>query len=185
MNTNQPVAPEGRLLDWRSAYGFLRDAGQYSLAKALSLDVIALETEVADLKERNNFLVAAGQHWLTVGRENDELRAEVATLREQWIKTSHEITQVLGKALRYPWLKDDQKNFPGTTEADGVCVGEHVPESLASEAADCIAALRKQLEESQRLHEIEYRRNLVLQRDNSALRVKAELAAEIRQRPAP
>lgn len=57
------------------------------------------------------------------------------------ILQSHEIEQVLGKALKYPWFKDDQKNFPDTTEEDGVCVGEHVPETLAAEAADRIKEL--------------------------------------------
>ncbi len=36
-------------------------------------------------------------------------------------------------------------NFPGATEADGVCVGEHVPESLAVEAAARIKLLERQL----------------------------------------
>jgi hypothetical protein len=55
-------------------------------------------------------------------------------------KRSHEIEQVLGKALGYPWFKDDQRNFPGTTEADGVCVGEHVDITLAMEASAQLAA---------------------------------------------
>lgn len=46
-----------------------------------------------------------------------------------------EVEQILGKALGYPWYKDDQKNFPGATEADGVCVGEHTVPTLAFEAA--------------------------------------------------
>lgn len=58
----------------------------------------------------------------------------------------HEIEQTLGKALGYPWFKDDQKNFPGSTEADGVCVGDHVPESLAAEAATRIRSLEQQVE---------------------------------------
>jgi polyhydroxyalkanoate synthesis regulator phasin len=53
-----------------------------------------------------------------------------------------EVEQILGRALGYPLYADDQKNFPGTTEADGVCVGEHVPASLADEAAGEIARLR-------------------------------------------
>jgi predicted DNA-binding protein (MmcQ/YjbR family) len=53
-----------------------------------------------------------------------------------------EVEQVLGRALGYPLYADDQKNFPGTTEADGVCVGDHVPASLADEAAREIARLR-------------------------------------------
>jgi hypothetical protein len=52
-----------------------------------------------------------------------------------YYELANEVEQVLGKALGYPRYSDDQKNFPGTTEADGVCVGENVPESLLSEAA--------------------------------------------------
>lgn len=46
-----------------------------------------------------------------------------------------EIEQVLGKALGYPWFKDDPKNFPNATADDGVCVGDNVPITLALEAA--------------------------------------------------
>lgn len=56
-------------------------------------------------------------------------------------KSSHEIEQTLGRALGYPWFKDDRKNFPGATEEDGVCVGDHVAESLAAEAAKRIKEL--------------------------------------------
>jgi hypothetical protein len=53
-------------------------------------------------------------------------------------KELNEVEQLLGKALNYFWYKDDQKNFPGATEKDGVCVGEHVPASIAAEAANTI-----------------------------------------------
>lgn len=43
--------------------------------------------------------------------------------------------QIAGKALGYPWFKDDQKNFPGATEADGVCIGEHAGETIVEELA--------------------------------------------------
>ena len=56
-------------------------------------------------------------------------------------KEGHPVEQALGKALRYPWFRDDRKSFPDATEADGVCVGEHVPGTLAEEAAARIAAL--------------------------------------------
>ena len=49
----------------------------------------------------------------------------------------HEAEQVLGQASGYyPWFKDDQKNFPGATEKDGVCVGEHTVVTLAMETVD-------------------------------------------------
>lgn len=47
----------------------------------------------------------------------------------------YRVEQTLGKALGYPWYKDDQKNFPGATEDDGVCTGEHTAATLAVEAA--------------------------------------------------
>lgn len=57
----------------------------------------------------------------------------------------HEIQQTLGKVLGYPWYKDDPENFPDAKEADGVCVGEHTSETLASEAAALIAKLQQQV----------------------------------------
>jgi len=68
--------------------------------------------------------------------------AEIERLRDAYAKQVHDVEQTLGQALGYPWYKDDQKNFPGATEADGVCVGEHVPETLAAEAAAQIEMLR-------------------------------------------
>jgi hypothetical protein len=62
---------------------------------------------------------------------------------QRGIKAFHEVEQTLGKALDYPWYKDDQKNFPGATEADGVCTGDNVAETLALEAAHRIEYLFK------------------------------------------
>lgn len=59
-----------------------------------------------------------------------------------------EIMQVLGKALGYPYFCHDQKNFPGTTEADGVAVGEHVPVTIAIEAARHIGELQFTLQKA-------------------------------------
>lgn len=71
------------------------------------------------------------------------LEREVERLKDAIAKQSHDIEQTLGKALGYPRYVDDQKNFPDATEADGVCVGEHVPESLALEAANKIKRLQE------------------------------------------
>lgn len=62
-------------------------------------------------------------------------------LQNAYSKLNDEISQILGKALGYPWFVDDKKNFPDATEEHGVCVGEHVAESLASEAAGKIREL--------------------------------------------
>lgn len=66
---------------------------------------------------------------------------EAKELRSIMSKVNEEISQTLGKALGYPWFKDDQKNFPEATEENGVCVGDHVAETLAREAAKRIAYL--------------------------------------------
>ena len=76
------------------------------------------------------------------GIMTEKRRLEIA-----YSKLNESVCQSLGKALGYPWYKDDQKNFPGSTEADGVCVGEHVAESIADEAAQYIETLRKRLRE--------------------------------------
>ena len=67
--------------------------------------------------------------------------AELERKIEGYQKECHAVEQALGKALRYPWFKDDLESFPDATEADGVCVGEHVPGTIAEEAAARIAAL--------------------------------------------
>lgn len=61
------------------------------------------------------------------------------------------IAQTFGKALGYPWFKDDQKNFPGATENDGVCIGEHVPVTIAAEASLYINKLREENEALMRI----------------------------------
>ena len=71
-----------------------------------------------------------------------EAREEIERLRGAFAASNDDICQTLGKALGYPWFKDDQKNFPGATEANGVCVGDHVAESIAAEAANRFDALK-------------------------------------------
>jgi hypothetical protein len=69
----------------------------------------------------------------------------IAKLEEGIARESFDIEQSLGKALGYPWYKDDPKNFPDATEESGVCVGEHVPASIAAEAARRITELEAAL----------------------------------------
>ena len=80
----------------------------------------------------------------------DELKEGICAFStiQKYKKESEEIEQILGKALGYPWFKDDQDNFPNATEADGVAVGDHTAWSLAMCAADKIESLQKQLTES-------------------------------------
>jgi hypothetical protein len=73
------------------------------------------------------------------------LIAEVRTLRgkiDGYDRECHEVEQTLGKVLGYPWYKDSLDVFPDATEAEGVCTGEHVPASIAAEAAGVILRLR-------------------------------------------
>jgi hypothetical protein len=70
-----------------------------------------------------------------------EAANEIERLRLGYTTLNSEVCQRLGKALGYPWFKDDQENFPGATEESGVCTGEHVAESIAAEAARRIGNL--------------------------------------------
>lgn len=54
--------------------------------------------------------------------------------------------QIAGKALGYPWYKDDQKNFPGATEKDGVCIGDHADDTIVEELASAYTTLRAENE---------------------------------------
>lgn len=75
------------------------------------------------------------------------LRGERDRLRNAASKSNEEVCQSLGKALGYPWFKDDQANFHGSTETDGVCVGDHVAESIADEAARRLTQAERQRDE--------------------------------------
>jgi hypothetical protein len=61
-------------------------------------------------------------------------------------KSNDIICQTLGKVLGFPWYKDDLDLFPGATEADGVCIGDHVAETMAVQAADRIRHLDSRLQ---------------------------------------
>lgn len=73
-------------------------------------------------------------------------------VRDKMMEEFHHIEQILGKALGYPWLKDDQKTFPLATKKDGVCVGDHVAVTLAMEAADKIKQLKERNEKLSKRH---------------------------------
>lgn len=78
-------------------------------------------------------------------KEKSALEERVKLLERACSKTNEEVCQSLGKVLGYPWFKDDQKNFPDATEENGVCVGEHVAESISEEAAKKIVALEERV----------------------------------------
>jgi len=107
----------------------------------------------------------------------DDLRAEVAELKRSrdyyenaCVQMDGEICQMLGQALGYPWLKDDQKNFPGATEAEGVCVGDHVAETIAMEAARRIGELERERDEARAENEQLRARVAELERERDSLK---------------
>lgn len=102
-----------------------------------------LNRHAADLDAEVDGLVMPGSRYAA---RIAELEAERTRVREAVARDNEEIMQALGRALGYPKLADDQKNFPGSTDADGVCVGDHVAVTLAEEAARKIAALEAEVE---------------------------------------
>ena len=83
---------------------------------------------------------------------NDALVSAMQTI--EWLNrvleaTQHTedfIKQELGKALKYPWYKDDQFTFPGATEENGVIVLDH-PEDMVTMAVTRIGALEQRIAE--------------------------------------
>lgn len=88
---------------------------------------------------------------------NQAAQARVEELKRGASRENDDICQTLGIALHYPRFCDDQVNFPGTTEANGVCVGDHVAASMATEAARRIGNLERRIEELTALVESAYR----------------------------
>jgi len=94
------------------------------------------------------------QGGISVGNEVLRLREELAEaerVRDGVFKEMDEVDQHLGKALGYPhyYLKDGKVVGPdvgGAVKDERVCTGEHVPGTLAAEAAGRIDALRDQLD---------------------------------------
>ena len=105
--------------------------------------------------ENENFALAANQCHDGYGDEYGNHRCRYQDEIEALRKESWEVEQILGKALGYPWYKDDKKNFPDATEADGVCVGEHTTVTLAME----IAKKRGIVDRPTRYEVIDHRKN--------------------------
>lgn len=113
--------------------------------KKLCLYVLRPVAQLVERAAHNGTAVGSNP----TGATTDAQAQRIAELTHAMAKSNDEITQVLGRALKYPWFKDDQNNFPGATEENGVCVGDHVAESLADEAAKRIAELEAQLATAQ------------------------------------
>lgn len=73
-----------------------------------------------------------------ISEDHERLNRDIKWLRDAAMLQSHGIEQTLGKALGYPKL------YPEASDVDDgtVCVGDHVPETLATEAAKEIERLR-------------------------------------------
>jgi hypothetical protein len=93
-------------------------------------------------------------HWMIQDVQSDNFNKqrlvtilqECAHFMQKSAATYHCIEQTAAQAIGgYPWYKDDQKNFPGATSLDGVCVGAHVPETIVGELANNYVYLAAQL----------------------------------------
>lgn len=58
-------------------------------------------------------------------REVLPIASRLATSQSALKSLEEESCQILGRALGFPIYCEDQKNFPGTTAADGVCTGPY------------------------------------------------------------
>ena len=133
-------------------------------------DETTLETRVTDAAAACAEEIAADEGWhddsdltllkLVIARYMRELigvagaaqspgespAAEADRLRQVLARTNDKICQTLAQALGgYHWYKDDQVNFPGTTEANGVIIVEQTAEDLAELAAKRISELRARI----------------------------------------
>ena len=111
------------------------------LCRQLERELTAAQAEIARLKAGG---CARDQRTTQFCAEALALNDEIERLRFALSKQNQDIEQTCGKALGYPWFKDDQKNFPGSTEEHGVCVGEHVAETIAAELADAYKAAKEE-----------------------------------------
>lgn len=90
--------------------------------------------------------------------KRDKLGDELNEMRRKWIKQNETLIQSLAQALGgFPWYKDDQKNFPGATEEDGVCTGELVLEDLVDMAISALFEERAKRKELERKWDLEMR----------------------------
>ena len=128
-------------------------------AAVLAKDGMAAKAQVAALQARVRELEQWVQDQSTANletmRHTDEMQSRALEAEQQLTQRTAEfqrhdgeLQQICGQALGYPWFKDDQKSFPGATEKDGVCVGEHVGITIAQELAN---AYRKRTAELERV----------------------------------
>ncbi len=121
------------------------EQGQYEAIMKLN----AADVRIAELQRQRDEYEEQADLWLHQAelnaKECERLEQERDAYKEAAIKQSAEIEQILGKALGYPRYVDDQVNFPGATEADGVFVGIDTAETLADQIVARLAAAQVQL----------------------------------------
>lgn len=118
----------------------------------------AAETKAAQLQARLDCVTETnpvgpavekylGQQLAAERQRAEAAEAEIKRIQDVYVAGDHEVEQILGRVLGYPRYCDDQDNFPGALFEDGVCVGEHVPATLAAEAAAALATARTRIAE--------------------------------------
>lgn len=95
-------------------------------------------------------LEAAAEDGIALGMQIANLEGQLVDEQRKskgYASECRDVEQYLGQALGYPWYRDDPKNFPECTDADGVCVGEHTPATIAAEGAQRIVEMRAKIKE--------------------------------------
>lgn len=116
--------------DWASLAAYHAD-------RALTVEDLPWDARCRLHEIRECLAALGGPAGRTLAEKAAAAYERVEELRQACARQNEDVCQTLGKALGYPWFKDEQTAFPGATEEHGVCVGEHVAE---------IRRLRKQVE---------------------------------------
>lgn len=94
-----------------------------------------------------NYLTSRTDDEISLSNERNNTLHALAERDRQLADKQHEIEQILGKALGYPVIHVDAEGSvvaegsPGAVGTGDICVGDNVPASLATEAADKIERL--------------------------------------------
>jgi len=120
----------------------------------LAEDDLRLREELAEMHQKYDLREVYGTVFGEITAERDALREKLMAserARDGVFKELDEVDQRLGKALGYPhyYLKDGKVVGPdveGAVKDERVCTGDHVPGTLAAEAAGRISTLCTQLE---------------------------------------
>ncbi len=161
--------------------GLLLDGG-YNPGEIEPLaEVAAAYVSVTEVQEAFNVVNTTGRTPRELAEDNEKLAERVKVLERACAEHDRAICQTLGKALGLPRYCDDPKNFPGATEADGVCVIENDGRSLAESAAKRIKVLEGQRDDlAASLEHTRYWYGCRLERLDDLMR--SEATEEIRNR---